>query len=175
MNTSSQQEKSFAILLVSPSILVLLITTTFPILYLIWSSFQNINLSMPLNDGFAGLENYIEMRGLVNQNIFFKKKELERELEMTYPDRFISRYSMVSFHQIPYSIVKARGIIQEKILSTFSSSNSSVSMKNYKEMMNVNIYALTELTHLFLKDMVARKEGGIINFPELTKSSNILV
>ena len=74
MNTSSQQEKSFAILLVSPSILVLLITTTFPILYLIWSSFQNINLSMPLNDGFAGLENYIEM---------FKDKQYWKSFKLT--------------------------------------------------------------------------------------------
>ena len=88
------------------------------------------------------------MRGLVNQNIFFKKKELERELEMTYPNRFISRYSMVSFHQIPYSIVKARGIIQEKILSTFSSSSSSVSMKNYKEIEEMIFEELPSLDQL---------------------------
>jgi kynurenine 3-monooxygenase len=98
--------------------------------------------------GELALENYIEMRGLVNQNIFFKKKELERELEMTYPNRFISRYSMVSFHQIPYSIVKARGIIQEKILSTFSSSSSSVSMKNYKEIEEMIFEELPSLDQL---------------------------
>ena len=46
-------------------------------------------------------------------------------------------------------------------------------MKNYKEMMNVNIYALTELTHLFLKDMVARKEGGIINISSLASFQSI--
>ena len=40
-------------------------------------------------------------------------------------------------------------------------------MKNYEEMMNVNIYSLTELTHLFLTDMVNKKNGGIINISSL--------
>lgn len=54
-------EASFAFLLTSPALLVLLLTTTFPLLYLIWSSFQTINLAMPFMDGFAGLDNYVEM------------------------------------------------------------------------------------------------------------------
>ncbi len=56
-------EKRFAILLATPSLLVLLLTTTFPLGYLIWSSFQTINLAMPFLDGFAGFDNYIEMWG----------------------------------------------------------------------------------------------------------------
>lgn len=47
----------------APAMLVLLTTTTFPLIYLIWSSFQNINLAMPFFDGFAGLENYRMMFG----------------------------------------------------------------------------------------------------------------
>lgn len=74
MNSRLSQEKSFAVYLVSPSILVLLITTTFPILYLIWSSFQNINLAMPLTDGFVGLENYVEM---------FKDKQYWKSFKLT--------------------------------------------------------------------------------------------
>ena len=74
MNPSAQQEKSFAIMLAAPSVLVLIITTTFPILYLIWSSFQNINLAMPMNDGFAGIENYIEM---------FKDKQYWKSFRLT--------------------------------------------------------------------------------------------
>ena len=88
------------------------------------------------------------MRGLVNQNIFLQKKDLERELEMTYPDRFVSRYSMVSFHHIPYSIVKERGIIQEKILSTFSSNNSSILEKIYKEIEEMIFNELPPLDQL---------------------------
>jgi len=40
-------------------------------------------------------------------------------------------------------------------------------IKNYKEMLDVNIYSLTSLTHLFLKDMVARENGGIMNISSL--------
>lgn len=98
--------------------------------------------------GEMALENYIEMRGLVNQNIFLQKKDLERELEIKYPDRFVSRYSMVSFHQIPYSIVKKRGIIQEKILSTFSSNNSSILEKIYKEIEEMIFNELPPLDQL---------------------------
>ena len=54
-------EAKFAVLLTSPALLVLLLTTTFPLIYLVWSSFQTINLAMPFMDGFAGLDNYREM------------------------------------------------------------------------------------------------------------------
>lgn len=58
-----RQERMFAGLLVSPAVLVLLITTTFPLLYLVWNSFHTINLAMPFMDGFAGFENYSRMMG----------------------------------------------------------------------------------------------------------------
>lgn len=54
-------ERRFAVAMAAPAMLVLLATTTIPLLYLIWSSFQNINLAMPFLDGFAGLENYRTM------------------------------------------------------------------------------------------------------------------
>tara|TARA_Y100000590_G_scaffold353036_1_gene405810 strand:- start:354 stop:1142 length:789 start_codon:yes stop_codon:yes gene_type:complete len=46
-------------------------------------------------------------------------------------------------------------------------------MKNYEEMMNVNIYSLVALTHLFLNDMVERKDGGIINISSLASFQSI--
>ncbi len=54
-------ERRFAVLLTLPGLLVLLLTTTFPLIYLIWSSFQTINLAMPFMDGFAGIDNYVQM------------------------------------------------------------------------------------------------------------------
>ncbi|MDJ0895476.1 MAG: sugar ABC transporter permease [Alphaproteobacteria bacterium] len=56
-------EQSYALLMVTPGVLVLVLTTTFPLVYLVWSSFQTINLAMPFLDGFAGLENYRTMLG----------------------------------------------------------------------------------------------------------------
>ena len=54
-------EQGFALLIVSPGLLALAVTTTFPLAYLIWSSFQHINLAMPFLNGFAGIENYVAM------------------------------------------------------------------------------------------------------------------
>lgn len=54
-------ERRFALLLTAPGLLVLLLTTTFPLLYLVWSSFQTINLAMPFMDGFAAADNYVQM------------------------------------------------------------------------------------------------------------------
>ena len=43
--------------------LVLAVTTTFPLVYLVHNSFYTINLSMPFLDGFAGPANYAQMLG----------------------------------------------------------------------------------------------------------------
>ena len=45
-----------------------------------------------------------------------KKRNVELKLERMFPGRFIPRYSMVSFHQIPYSEVYQRGGKQFKII-----------------------------------------------------------
>ena len=62
------------------------------------------------------LENYIEMRDKVNDSQYRIRRKLELALENQFPDKFIPRYSMVSFHQIPYSKVYQRGDLQLKII-----------------------------------------------------------
>lgn len=54
-------ERRFALALVAPGVLALAVTTTFPLLYLLWQSTQNINLAMPGMDRFVGAENYVRM------------------------------------------------------------------------------------------------------------------
>ena len=49
----------------------------------------------------------------------------------------------------------------------FSGLFLNTTLNNYEEMMNVNMYSLVVLTHLFLNDMVKRKDGGIINISSL--------
>ena len=56
-----QGETRFALMLTAPGVIELLFTTTFPHAYLIYSSFQTINLAMPFLDGFAGFDNYVQM------------------------------------------------------------------------------------------------------------------
>lgn len=55
------RERRFAAALLAPAFLALMATTTFPLLFLIWTSFYRMNLSMPFMDGFAGLDNYREL------------------------------------------------------------------------------------------------------------------
>jgi multiple sugar transport system permease protein len=57
------RERRFALTLFLPAFVVLLITTTFPIVYLVWNSFFRLNLSMPWRSGFAGFGNYVRMAG----------------------------------------------------------------------------------------------------------------
>lgn len=66
------------------------------------------------------LENYEEMRDHVADPRFVLKKQLSLELERRFPSRFIPRYSMVTFHRIPYAIAQQRGKIQSDILVTLT-------------------------------------------------------
>lgn len=63
------------------------------------------------------LANYHEMRDHVAGPKFALKKQVEFALEDAYPDRFIPKYSMVSFHRVPYSTALSRGRLQEEILT----------------------------------------------------------
>ena len=57
------------------------------------------------------------MRDHVNDPEYKKRRAVELKLERMFPGQFIPRYSMVSFHQIPYAEVYKRGEKQFKIIS----------------------------------------------------------
>jgi multiple sugar transport system permease protein len=59
--TLARQEQRFAVALLAPALLLLLLTTTIPLVYLAWNSLQRIDLGMPWLSGFAGLGNYAKM------------------------------------------------------------------------------------------------------------------
>jgi kynurenine 3-monooxygenase len=63
------------------------------------------------------LENFVEMRDLVADPHFLFMKRVGLELERRHPDRFIPKYSMVSFHRIPYATALERGRQQDEILT----------------------------------------------------------
>src|SRR3954462_8585126 len=54
----AQRERRFAAALLAPAFLALMATTTFPLVFLIWTSAFRMDLAMPFADGFVGLENY---------------------------------------------------------------------------------------------------------------------
>jgi multiple sugar transport system permease protein len=59
--TLESRERRFAISLLGPALVLLLLTTTAPLIYLVWTSLQRIDLGMPWLTGFAGLGNYLKM------------------------------------------------------------------------------------------------------------------
>ncbi|WP_422359274.1 FAD-dependent oxidoreductase [Reichenbachiella sp.] len=67
------------------------------------------------------LKNFIEMRDLVGQDWFLKRKQIERALYETFPEQFIPQYSMVSFTNTPYSEAVRKGNQQDLILDELAS------------------------------------------------------
>ena len=75
------------------------------------------------------------------------------------------------FPQQLYDSIKEKNIDVDILINNagfgFSGLFLDSPMKNYNEMMNLNVYSLVALTHLFLNDMVTKKNGGIINISSL--------
>lgn len=86
----------------------------------IFDEYQKIR--KPNTDAIADLaqENFIEMRDLVDDERFLLKKKIEKELYKKHPERFIPKYSMVTFMRIPYATALERGRIQDDILNKLS-------------------------------------------------------
>ena len=57
------RERRFAFALLAPALLLLLLITTAPLVYLLWASTQRLDLGMPWISGFAGTGNYAKMGG----------------------------------------------------------------------------------------------------------------
>lgn len=70
-------------------------------------------------DAIADLavENFVEMRDRVADAHFLFKKKAELALEAKFPERFVPKYAMVTFHRVPYAVAAARGKIQDRILA----------------------------------------------------------
>jgi len=70
-------------------------------------------------DAIADLavENFIEMRDRVADRRFLLRKKVELALQNRYPQRFVPKYAMVTFHRVPYSTALRRGEVQDGILN----------------------------------------------------------
>jgi kynurenine 3-monooxygenase len=63
------------------------------------------------------IENFTEMRDRVADSRFLFRKKVELALEAKYPQLFVPKYAMVTFHRIPYSVALARGAVQDQMLA----------------------------------------------------------
>lgn len=60
-HSMAASERRFALALYLPAFLLLIVTTTVPLIFLLWSGFQRIDLATPWDEGFVGLGNYIKL------------------------------------------------------------------------------------------------------------------
>jgi kynurenine 3-monooxygenase len=63
------------------------------------------------------VENFVEMRDRVADPRFLFRKKVELALEAKYPQLFVPKYAMVTFHRIPYATALRRGQLQDRMLT----------------------------------------------------------
>lgn len=81
--------------------------------------------------------NYTEMRDLVADPVFIKKRKLETKLEQMYPDYF-SKYSMVTFRaDLSYSYAQSRGDKQNEVLMKICSQTDDVDSLDTEKIMEM--------------------------------------
>ena len=79
------------------------------------------------------IENYTTMRSTVTDPKYGLKKAIGFELERRLPELFIPRYSMVMFHNMPYSEAFEKGEVQKAILDELAEGIDSVDDANWEE------------------------------------------
>ena len=62
------------------------------------------------------IDNYIEMRDLSGDPAWQFRKKIEHVLEREWPERYVSRYELISFTRTPYAEALRRGQVNERIL-----------------------------------------------------------
>lgn len=92
------------------------------------------------------LENYIEMRDTVASPNFKLRKQISWQLQNLYPEKFIPRYNMVMFENIPYYNVQQLGKEQDTILNKLSMGIDSIEQLNLKLAKNLILEYIQRFT-----------------------------
>jgi kynurenine 3-monooxygenase len=72
------------------------------------------------------VDNFVEMRDRVADPRFLFRKKVELALEAKYPQRFVPKYAMVTFHRVPYATALQRGQAQDRMLTELCDSITRV-------------------------------------------------
>ena len=83
----------------------------------VFTKFQD--LRKPQSDAIAdmAIENFVEMRDKVASPRFLLEKSVEKLLLDRFPNEFLSRYSIVTFSNLPYRFALSVGSVTNEILS----------------------------------------------------------
>lgn len=110
--------------------------------------FREFEIARKVNaDAIADLavENFVEMRDRVADPRFLLRKKVELALEARYPQLFVPKYAMVTFHRVPYSTALKRGQQQDRILSELCDGIESVESLDWAKAASLISSELTPL------------------------------
>lgn len=73
----------------------------------------------PNTDAIADMavENFVEMRDKVGDRKFLMRKAVEKILQTKFPGKYISKYSLVTFSNVPYTVAQEAGVVQDRMLA----------------------------------------------------------
>jgi kynurenine 3-monooxygenase len=91
------------------------------------------------------VENFVEMRDRVGDPRFLFRKKVELALEAKYPQLFVPKYAMVTFHRVPYAVALNRGKTQDAILAELCDSITRVEDLNWDRARELILRELTPL------------------------------
>lgn len=76
-------------------------------------------LRIPDTNAIADMavENFVEMRDKVGDKDFLMAKAVEKILQKKFPGRYVSRYGLVTFSNVPYRFARQVGVICDGILN----------------------------------------------------------
>ena len=91
------------------------------------------------------VENFVEMRDKVGDPKFLMGKAVEKILQNKFPGRYVSRYSLVTFSNVPYQLALKVGVVTEEILSELTASITEpdlVDLKRAEELIDQKLAPL---------------------------------
>ncbi len=83
------------------------------------------------------LENFVEMKDKVGDAHFLLKKKVESTIEKEFSDIYRSRYGMITYTLIPYSLAQQAGQVQEQILQELIANISKPEELNLSQAKNL--------------------------------------
>ncbi|MDZ4349895.1 MAG: NAD(P)/FAD-dependent oxidoreductase [Xanthomonadaceae bacterium] len=91
------------------------------------------------------LENYQEMRDRVQDPAYRLQRQLELVLAKRHPDRFVPRYTMVTFRRVPYAVAFERGTRQRALLGALCQGKATLTEVDLAEADRLVVERLTPL------------------------------
>jgi kynurenine 3-monooxygenase len=114
----------------------------------IFSNYQNERKEDTDAIADLAIDNFYEMKEHTANPLFREKRKLEIAFEEHFPDRYNSKYSLVTFNEnIPYSIAMRRGRAQDKAILNLLNDGELTKDMSLKDKLELVIRETKEILH----------------------------